>query len=260
MTNYIGFYEAKKDPDGGFAVYEYRINCGWTKHGRYNTLAESDQAAAAMAAKLPGLMAYHAAQAAQAAQEAAQPVKKEYRNRKTNAWTNNASLAMKWHRAGDMVLVQYDDKTITIQGQQQPRNTREDKNRAHCRHIAETVEAYADGSMFRCPDCGEDLRLPDDVGDKYRCPGCGEVNEVDYLEHLGLWDYMADMLDIDWILNSNREYKACRVLVAYGGPNIYIDTARALVQLYWWTEYAEYPLSYDARDAIDEWAEEYWNI
>ena len=49
-------------------------------------------------------------------------------------------------------------------------------------------------------------------------------------------------------------------MVACGGPNIYIDTASALVKLYWWTEYAEYPLSYSARDAIDEWAEEYWNI
>jgi hypothetical protein len=72
MKNHIGFYEAKKDPDGGFAVYEYRTNCGWTKHGKYNPLAEADQAAATMAARLPAVMAYHPAQAAQEPAQAAE--------------------------------------------------------------------------------------------------------------------------------------------------------------------------------------------
>jgi hypothetical protein len=48
--------------------------------------------------------------------------------------------------------------------------------------------------------------------------------------------------------------------VAYGGPTIYIDTDSGDVELYWWNERARYPLSSSARDAVDEWAEEYWNI
>lgn len=184
--------------------------------------------------------------------------KGKYKNTRTNKGTNSASEAMSWHRAGDDVLTcVYPGQIVKIRGAIQP--TREDENRAHCRHIAEQAEAYAAGDVFRCPDCGEEIRLPDDVGDKYRCPCCGAVNDVDDLEQLSLWDYLADIYDTEYRVGSDKEYRSVQIMVACGGPNIYIDTARALVMLHWWTEYAEYPLSYDARDAIDEWAKEYWN-
>jgi hypothetical protein len=32
------------------------------------------------------------------------------------------------------------------------------------------------------------------------------------------------------------------------------------VELYWWTDRASYPISYDAVDAVDEWAAEYWEV
>lgn len=185
-------------------------------------------------------------------------MKKHYVNLENNAQTDSAREALTWHRAGHEVFVRRNNgQGITIRGAKQP--AREDENRAHCRHIAEQADVYAAGDVFRCPDCGEELRLPDDVGDKYRCPGCGTVNDVDDLEQLSMWDFLADVYDVEYRVGSDKEYRSVRVMVACGGPNIYIDTARALVQLYWWTEHAEYPLSYDARDAIDEWAEEYWN-
>ena len=87
---------------------------------------------------------------------------------------------------------------------------------------------------------------------------CGCVTEYEP-EQMGIWDYMEDILDIDYIVNSRREYKACRILVAFGGPNIYINTDSGFVELYWWTDRARYALSRDAINAIDEWAEEYWN-
>jgi predicted RNA-binding Zn-ribbon protein involved in translation (DUF1610 family) len=135
----------------------------------------------------------------------------------------------------------------------------DDENRQHCKHIAKSVEAYANGEYFRCPECGEEYHTPENLGDKFKCPHCGEVVEFNDLEFLGIWDYMEDILDIDFIVSRDREYRSCKILVAWGGPNIYIDTASAMVKLYWWTEYAEYPLSYEARDAIDEWAEEWFN-
>ena len=186
-----------------------------------------------------------------------------------NGEYTSAAAAMAAHRNGQPVDVAHVDfsentwdliKLISIPGATQPARTAEDENRNHCKRIAQTVEAYANGEYFRCPECGEEYHTPENLGDKFKCPHCGEVIEFNDLEFLGIWDYMSDILDIDYVVSRDREYRSCKILVAWGGPNIYIDTASAMVKLYWWTEYAEYPLSYDARDAIDEWAEEYWNI
>jgi len=170
--------------------------------------------------------------------------------------TDSATQAMQWHREGRDVIV----NGITVHGVKQKERNAAEENRNHCKHIAREIEAYTDGNVYRCPECDEEIRFPDNVGDKYRCPHCHNVADVDEYEQLSIWDYMSDILDIEYRCGSDREYRSCKIMVACGGPNIYIDTAGALVKLYWWTEYAEYPLSYEARDAIDEWAEEYWNI
>ena len=133
------------------------------------------------------------------------------------------------------------------------------ENENHCESIALECEMYANGDYSRCPECGEQLYIVrDEVGDKYKCPHCHNVNDIDDYEQASLYDYFEDMLDIDWIIGSNKDYKACRIMVACGGPNIYINTWDKQVELYWWTESAKHPLSYQAAAAIDEWAEEYW--
>ena len=129
------------------------------------------------------------------------------------------------------------------------------ENREYCKRIAEDIEAYAEGRVYRCPDCGAI------VEDNQLFCECGA--QVDLIngewEQQNLYDYFSDCLDIEYRCGSDREYRSCSVMVACGGPNIYIDTARRAVLLYWWTDRAEYPLSSDAVDAVDEWAEEYWN-
>lgn len=134
------------------------------------------------------------------------------------------------------------------------------ENREHCRRIAEDVNDYAEGRVHRCPDCGETLTLPDDVGDKYRCPDCGQVNDVNDLEQLGLCDYFEDCLDIEYRVSGrfHDSYRSVCVMVTCGGPNIYIDTATKSVELYWWGDRASYPIHYEAADQIDEWAAEMW--
>lgn len=189
---------------------------------------------------------------------------KLYINNRTQDYTFKATEAIVWHRAGDEVRV-LNCNTISfvdIPGADPVKKERNaaEENRNHCKHIATEIEAYADGNVYHCPECGEEIRMPDDVGDKYRCPHCHTVADIEDYEQLSIWDYMTDILDIEYRCGSDREYRSCKIMVACGGPNIYIDTAAAMVKLYWWTEYAEYPLSYAACDAIDEWAEEYWNM
>lgn len=125
-----------------------------------------------------------------------------------------------------------------------------------CKRIAEEVEAYAEGRIYKCPDCGALLDLEHHDGDKYKCPDCGEIHDVDDLEQLGIWDYMDDALDIEYRVSGRMELRSVQVMIACGGPNIYIDTGVKAVRLFWWSDRAEYPLDYDACAEIDEWAEQ----
>lgn len=199
--------------------------------------------------------------------EAAQEEPEEEKTMKKDYWIEGVTLAtaaeaMAAHRQGKNVVVWYHDgHTLTITGAaQKPARTAEDENRATCRRIAQEIDAYADGGVYRCPDCGEILHLPDDVGDRYRCPHCETVNDVDDLEQLGIWDFLSDVFDVEYRCGSDREYRSVRVMVACGGPNIYLDSASKDVELYWWSERARYPMSYEAAEALDQWAEDYWNM
>lgn len=135
---------------------------------------------------------------------------------------------------------------------------RQNENRNHCKAIAEEVERFANGHYYKCPECGECIEI-DEEGEKITCPECGSASDFDDFETVSLYDYFDDILDIDYIIDSRKEYKACRIMVACGGPNIYINTWDKQVELYWWTESANYPMSYDVCDEIDAWAEELYN-
>ena len=185
-----------------------------------------------------------------------------YTNQRTNRHTIRASEALQWHRDGDTVEVLHYDAdaclsyVVEVQGAVKKNR---DENREHCRLIAEELDAYAEGRVHRCPECDAVIQFPDGVGDKFKCPHCHEVSDAADFECLGIHDYFDDFLDIDYVVNYRKEYKAVRVLVAFGGPNIYIDTMSGCVELYWWTETAKYRLLSDTINAIDEWAEEYYN-
>lgn len=79
-----------------------------------------------------------------------------------------------------------------------------------------------------------------------------EGNEVD------IADYMQDVLDINYITQSDKSYKGARLLVAFGGPNIWIDTASKQVEGYWWSD--NFTASY-MNDALglDDYCEEIFN-
>ena len=134
-----------------------------------------------------------------------------------------------------------------------------EEGRERCQRLAEELNAYADGNIYRCPECGEVVEMPDDVGDKFKCYHCKEIAEVDQYEQLSIYDYMDDILDIDFTVNRYKEYTSCSICIGWGGPNIYIDTADAYIKLYWGSTREQYPIRYETRDQIDEWAEDYYN-
>lgn len=137
------------------------------------------------------------------------------------------------------------------------------ENRNYCKDIADKLEAIANCTMYKCPECGEWIQWNDDqYNDEeatYTCPECGATVEESDLESVSFYDYLENALDIDYITNSRKEYKACRIMVACGGPNIYINTWEKKVELYWWTEEAHYYLTGSTCNAIDDCMEEYFN-
>lgn len=161
---------------------------------------------------------------------------------------------------------EYDPTTGTTRETPIIPETRQEKtdreNREHCKRISDELDLYVDGLVWRCPECGETFtedQAPSTTEDVCFCPHCQEPISVHDLEQLSLWDYFSDFLDMDWVLDSRREYKACRIMVAYGGPTIYIDTLTGYVELYWWSDRASYKLRSDTLAAVDEWAEEYFS-
>lgn len=97
------------------------------------------------------------------------------------------------------------------------------ENREYCKRVAEEIKECAAGKMV------------DDDGNE-----------------LSLYDYLADVLDYEFIVNSRKEYKAAKIWVVLGGPTVWIDTAERAVKLAWGTDREEYPLDYDVCDGIDE--------
>lgn len=137
------------------------------------------------------------------------------------------------------------------------------ENEKYCESIAYEIENIVGGYTRRCPECGAMVtREWDDVGDKFRCPECKEVSDTDEWDQKSLWGYFDDALDIEYRVGGRGPdgYRSVVIMVACGGPNIYVDTGSGLVELYWWSERANWPLSRDAVDMIDEWASECWAL
>lgn len=119
-----------------------------------------------------------------------------------------------------------------------------DANTKHCKHIAETLEAVAEGRAFY----DEDRYM--DFADDF-----GEIPED--AEQASFFDYFeGGLYDIEYRIGSDREYRSARAMVACGGPNIYIDTKTGTVDLHWWANSASYPIAEDACRELDEFFEE----
>ena len=125
--------------------------------------------------------------------------------------------------------------------------------------IVEDMKKYASGGYFMYDG---DL-YPIDTDEFAKEDGClyregvyimpdgKEIADND-LEIATIGDYFDDFYDIDYVIGSDKHYKACRVLVAYGGPDIYVDTWLQQVLLSWWGKHAEAYIPDDLCEQIDD--------
>ena len=65
-------------------------------------------------------------------------------------------------------------------------------------------------------------------------------------QHGGASEWMEDVYNIEWITHQDHSYKAARLLVAGGGPNIWVNLQTNTVDGYW----ASDKFSWSFQDAI----------
>jgi len=76
-------------------------------------------------------------------------------------------------------------------------------------------------------------------------------------EQMTAFDYLQDALDIEYIVNGKGEYLGARVLVAFGGPNIWVNTRTNTVEGHWWSNSCT--SSFTDNIGLDDALEELWN-
>jgi hypothetical protein len=60
--------------------------------------------------------------------------------------------------------------------------------------------------------------------------------------------------DIEWITNQDHSYKAARLMVAGGGPNIWVNLQTNTVDGYWWGDHCTH--RFEDNLGLDEYLEE----
>jgi hypothetical protein len=66
--------------------------------------------------------------------------------------------------------------------------------------------------------------------------------------------FMENVYDIEWITHNDHSYKAARLLVAGGGPNIWVNLLGNTVDGYWWGDHCKVPFSDNL--GLDDYLEE----
>ena len=66
--------------------------------------------------------------------------------------------------------------------------------------------------------------------------------------------------DIEFSVDSNLQFRSARVMIACGGPNIYINSRSGSVDLYWWEDEEHWYLSPDCKTAVQNYFEELYQM
>ena len=131
--------------------------------------------------------------------------------------------------------------------------------------IAKDLEAIVTGQYYYCPKCGTFGDWHDATTENaedyenVECPECGNPD----LSDMDITDYFDDgaIYGLEYRVDSKyaENINSVRVCVAYGGPNIYIDTGDMKVKCAWWFDYSEVRADVSAflRCYVDDFASDF---
>ena len=111
-------------------------------------------------------------------------------------------------------------------------------------HIVNTLE----NPPLQCEECREEY-TEETATDYCECGGP--------IHTMSGFDYLTDALDIEWTLSSDKQtLLGARVLVCFGGPNVWIDTRNNRVDGHWWGD--SYNEAFTDNIGLNEAVEEIW--
>lgn len=73
-------------------------------------------------------------------------------------------------------------------------------------------------------------------------------------------NYFGDVFGGFYYVGLDGAFQGVRVIVACGGPNIYIDSKHGIVEGYWGADHVAIPLPPDVSDEIDTYWREWFEL
>ena len=71
-------------------------------------------------------------------------------------------------------------------------------------------------------------------------------------EPVTAWEYLDNVLDMEYTTTPQHEYLGSRIAITLGGPNAWIDTRAGEIVVYWGSDTAREWLPGDFIDGLDE--------
>lgn len=96
--------------------------------------------------------------------------------------------------------------------------------------------------------------------DEYVIGNIGKVDDIDEPEQMSMTDYISDnsLGDILFEVDGEMELRGGRVLLAFGGPNVWLHDDE--IRGYWGSNAETWPLCSAARGALMEFFQEEWRM
>ena len=124
--------------------------------------------------------------------------------------------------------------------------------------MATDTEEIARGIANKLYSIAEGYTYRDQDGDEHDVEADGIADVPEDWEQVTMYDYLEDNLGVRYVVDENICYLGAIVTVAWGGPNVYIDTYGGCVKAYWGAEKTEWSLFGDSVAAVDEVCEEWF--
>jgi hypothetical protein len=103
--------------------------------------------------------------------------------------------------------------------------------------------------------CEQKLRrMCKNIADDITNPKISKDDGGEAIELQTAHEWMEDVYDIQWITNQDHKYQGARLLVAGGGPNIWVNMNTHEVEGYWWGDHCKVPFVDNLQ--LDEYLEE----
>ena len=96
--------------------------------------------------------------------------------------------------------------------------------------------------------------------DEYVTDNIGDADDIDVPEQMSVMDYVNDnsLGDVRFEVDGKMELYGGKVLLAYGGPNVWLHDDE--IRGYWGGDAETWSLCSGARDALMEFFQEEWNM